>query len=403
NRPNDTIVMEGTRAAFKDAAKTILADPNFVAAVTDRRGAPVASQVAPAAPTTVQVAHLPLSKVPFRQQVNDLRKQVITIVTPSGGGSGFYIADGLVLTNEHVIGGFKDVKVKFMGGREVAGQVIASDARRDVALVQTEHVGVPGLPLRTEQPEIASPTFVIGSPLDPKYEGSVISGIVSGFRDHRYGPMIQSDVNVTHGNSGGPMFDEHGNVIGLVDIGIPGQDGQATAINLFIPIADALAKLNIQANLALGAAPMLASAPAQGFAPQATQQAALSAPATREIKVMMFPAAGPVKDSGHSGALAGVAAGVGTSGTFTFARPDNVSCNGRWTTLQTKPQSGSLVDKHKQVTGLPAEVTGMVGGLAIGSCSNAASFQAEYYAVPGADSGFGAAEDSDGNIYKIIF
>jgi len=45
----------------------------------------------------------------------------------------------------------------------------------------------------------------------------------------------------------------------------------------------------------------------------------------------------------------------------------------------------------------------MVGGLAIGACSNTATFQAEYYVVPNLDSGFGVATDSDGNIYKIIF
>ncbi|MDB6165261.1 MAG: hypothetical protein JWQ83_401, partial [Lacunisphaera sp.] len=81
---------------------------------------------------------------------------------------------------------------------------------------------------------------------------------------------------------------------------------------------------------------------------------------------------------------------------------DNVTCEGRWTTLQSKPQ-GSLMDKHKDVLGITASSDGMVGGLAIGACSNSASFQAVYYVVPGVDSGFGAASDSDGNVYKIIF
>lgn len=214
--------------------------------------------------------------------------------------------------------------------------------------------------------------------------------------------MIQSDVAVTHGNSGGPMFDDKGNVIGLTDLGIPGQDGEPTAVNLFIPIKDGLKTLNIELALEPGAAPLVEATPA----PQ--QTAALSAPpsaapATRQISVSMYPAAGPLKDGGSSSALAGVVAGIGTSGTFSFARPDGVACSGRWTTLQTKPESGSLVDKYQKLTGLPANVSGMVGGLAVGACSNSASFQAEYYAVPGADSGYGVATDSDGNIYKLIF
>jgi len=55
------------------------------------------------------------------------------------------------------------------------------------------------------------------------------------------------------------------------------------------------------------------------------------------------------------------------------------------------------------VVGIAADPAGMVGGLAIGACSNGGSFQAEYYVVPGVDSGFGAATDSDGNVYKVIF
>lgn len=66
-------------------------------------------------------------------------------------------------------------------------------------------------------------------------------GIVSAFRNEDRGPFIQSYVSVDHGNSGGPMFDDRGNVIGLVDLG---RGGQKT-INLFIPIGDALRVLEI--------------------------------------------------------------------------------------------------------------------------------------------------------------
>ena len=57
--------------------------------------------------------------------------------------------------------------------------------------------------------------------------------------------MIQSDVGVTFGNSGGPMFDDKGNVIALVDIGLPDDNRNPTQVNLFIPIADALKVLQI--------------------------------------------------------------------------------------------------------------------------------------------------------------
>ena len=406
NQYNDTIVEEGTRAAFKDAAKNILANPAFVAAVTDpRAAAPGVSQAAPPATGTVstQIANLPLRTKSFRERVSDLQRHVVTVRTAVGSGTGFYVAEGLLLTNHHVISGGDRAKIRFLDGREILADVIASDARRDVAMLKTENVGVTGLALRQDKPDLTSTVFVIGSPLGQDNEGTISSGIISAFRTTDEGPMIQSDTAITHGNSGGPMFDDKGNVVAITVATKLDRQGAQVNLNLFIPIADALEKLHIQPTLAPGSAPMLAAAP------QAPSQVATlsapprGAPAPRQIQVSMYPAAGPVKDGGHSNALAGVVEGVGTSGTFTFARPDGVACNGRWTTLQSKPQSGSLVDKYQKVTGLSASVSGMVGGLAVGACSNSASFQAEYYAVPGADSGFGVATDSDGNVYKLIF
>ncbi len=137
------------------------------------------------------------------------------------------------------------MKIKFFGGREIAGRVVSSHARRDIALLQTESQPVSGLPLRLEPPPETSPVYVIGSPLGQEHEGSISAGIVSGFREIDLGPMIQSDVGVTFGNSGGPMFDDKGNVIALVDIGIPDDNRNPTQVNLFIPIADALKVLQI--------------------------------------------------------------------------------------------------------------------------------------------------------------
>lgn len=244
---------DAARNAFQQAAKAILADPNFVAAARDPKGGapaqpqtnelfPEAQNATPANPPPVQVVRLPLSTKPFKDQVTQLRDQVVTVDSGNGTGSGFYIANGLLLTNNHVIAGVQRVKIRFFGGRLIDGLVIASNAKRDVALIKTDDVGVAGLPLRLENPELTSQVFVIGSPLGEKHEGSVTAGIVSALRNESTGPFIQSDVAVDHGNSGGPMFDAQGNVIGLVDLG----RGERAAVNLFIPIADALKVLDIK-------------------------------------------------------------------------------------------------------------------------------------------------------------
>ena len=249
---SNALVVEATRAAFREDARNILADTNFVSAVKDPKGGPPANSdslfpeatsSAPATPT--QIPQLALRTTDFRTQVNELRQQVVTILTPRGTGSGFYVSNNLLLTNQHVIDGYTNVKIKFFGGREIDGRVSSSNGRRDIALIQTESQPVAGLPLRLEPPPETSPVYVIGSPLGKEQEGSISAGIVSGFRNLDFGPMIQSDVGVTFGNSGGPMFDDKGNVIALVDIGLPDDNRNPTQVNLFIPIADALKVLQI--------------------------------------------------------------------------------------------------------------------------------------------------------------
>ncbi|HZZ36624.1 MAG TPA: trypsin-like peptidase domain-containing protein, partial [Caulobacteraceae bacterium] len=83
----------------------------------------------------------------------------------------------------------------------------------------------------------------IGAPTDKAFEGTVTRGIVSAHRTFSGLAFIQSDVAVTHGNSGGPLVDEHGAVIALTDIGWQ-PDGVPIGINLFTPVGDALDFLN---------------------------------------------------------------------------------------------------------------------------------------------------------------
>ncbi len=395
NTHSTTYAVEGVLAAFRDAAKSILADPAFVEAVKDvsvNAPAPADNGLmikdpAPQPSAALEIPRVPLRTAAFKDQIPDLRQQVVTVMTPEGSGSGFYIADGLLLTNHHVIAGFTKVKVRFFGSRELPGEVLASDQRRDVALVKVEGGGMTGLPIQFDRPQVGGQVYVIGSPLGKEQEGSVTGGIVGALRNTERGPVIQADVAVNHGNSGGPMFDDKGNVIGIVDYGkIDQQTGQAApGLNFFISLPDALRVLHI-AVAGMSAAP----------APKVMANA-------REINVSMYPADGPLKKSGKTQALTGKVGGVGTAGSFAFTRPDGVSCDGKWTTLQSQPQADSLIVKYHEVTGISSSVSGMVGGLAVGACSNSATFQAEYYVVPTADSGFGVATDSNGNVYKLIF
>ncbi len=139
---------------------------------------------------------------------------------PQGAqGSGFIIKpDGYILTNAHVVGGKGEVTVKLTDKREFTAKVIGADPRTDVALLkidatglQTVHVGDPN------QVKVGQWVAAIGSPFG--FENSISAGIVSAkgraLPDETYVPFIQTDAAVNPGNSGGPLFDLSGNVIGI--------------------------------------------------------------------------------------------------------------------------------------------------------------------------------------------
>ncbi|MFT3907321.1 MAG: Do family serine endopeptidase [Steroidobacteraceae bacterium] len=143
--------------------------------------------------------------------------------TPSRGeGSGFIVsADGYILTNAHVVDNASKVTVKLTDRREFEAKVIGVDERTDVAVIKIDAKSLPVVRLGDPNKlRIGEWVVAIGSPFG--FENSVTAGIVSGkFRrlpseDNRnYVPFIQTDVAVNPGNSGGPLFNVNGEVVGI--------------------------------------------------------------------------------------------------------------------------------------------------------------------------------------------
>jgi serine protease Do len=136
-----------------------------------------------------------------------------------GQGSGFIIsADGLVLTNAHVVNGASEVTVKLTDRREFVAKVIGKDVQSDVALLRIDANNLPTVTLGDPRALRAGEWVVaIGSPFG--FENSVTAGIVSAkgrtLPDESYVPFIQTDVAVNPGNSGGPLFNLAGEVVGI--------------------------------------------------------------------------------------------------------------------------------------------------------------------------------------------
>ncbi len=136
-----------------------------------------------------------------------------------GQGSGFIVsADGLILTNAHVVRDAREVTVKLTDRREFAAKVLGSDPRTDVAVLRIDAKNLPVVPIGSARDlKVGEWVLAIGSPFG--FENSVSAGVVSAkgrsLPDDSLVPFIQTDVAVNPGNSGGPLFNTRGEVIGI--------------------------------------------------------------------------------------------------------------------------------------------------------------------------------------------
>lgn len=169
---------------------------------------------------------------------------VVTVFAGRGHGSGFVISENLILTNHHVVGESNSVTVKFDSGLEVVGKVVASNSGRDVAVVKVDAKLPKHFKVSRNSPSVGSEVYAIGSPLDEKFASTMTKGIISGYREDNNKTLIQSDVSIRPGNSGGPLVDKSGHVVGIAVSGIIINQA-SQSINFFIPIDDALKTLGI--------------------------------------------------------------------------------------------------------------------------------------------------------------
>ncbi len=160
-----------------------------------------------------------------------------------GQGSGFIISsDGLILTNAHVVREAKEVLVKLSDRREFSAKVLGADATTDIAVLRINAKNLPTVRLGDpKQVEVGDPVLAIGAPYG--LEQTATQGIVSAKGRSLPGdsvvPFIQTDAAVNPGNSGGPLFDGTGSVIGI-NAQIYSQSGGFQGLSFAIPINVAL-------------------------------------------------------------------------------------------------------------------------------------------------------------------
>jgi serine protease Do len=194
-----------------------------------------------------------------KPQLKDMMKGTVTVWVDKGMklergigfpdrilGSGFFIDPrGYILTNHHVIvsevdpeyEGFSRLYIRLPGkeGDKVPARVVGYDRIFDIALLKAEVTPEFwfSIPYNVPLPELGEKVYAIGSPLDPILENTITSGIVSSIGRRKFlqnGDVMQIDAPVNPGNSGGPLLDDEGDVLGVVFAGIQSFQGLNFAI-----------------------------------------------------------------------------------------------------------------------------------------------------------------------------
>lgn len=217
-------------------ARDVLVDDGGTTIVQGTTAA-TAEGPAPVAPLDVEE--------PVAAVARALGPSVVKIETTDGLGSGvIYDAQGLILTNAHVVGGASAVDVVFSDGSTVDGRVLGGDELTDVAVVSIDPPeGMAVADLAEDGPDVGQVAVAMGSPFG--LEQTVTSGVVSAVGrpvDNPQGAvveMIQTDAPINPGNSGGALADQAGQVIGINTL-IFSQSGENNGIGFAIPIQTAL-------------------------------------------------------------------------------------------------------------------------------------------------------------------
>jgi serine protease Do len=213
-------------------AAPALALPDFAALVRSQGPAVVNVRVfrsPPARPAKAEPAGEPAPLMPPRE---------------SGVGSGFVVsANGVILTNGHVVAGAEKILVRFANKQELPARIVGVDPLTDVAVLKVEARNLPVVTLGDSSTlEVGQWVLAIGAPLG--LERTATQGIISALGrtlpNDSYVPFIQTDVPINQGNSGGPLFDLAGRVVGI-NAQILSSSGGYMGLSFAIPIDTAVA------------------------------------------------------------------------------------------------------------------------------------------------------------------
>lgn len=182
------------------------------------------------------------------EMIKHANQACVTVITDGGHGSGVLISsEGLLLSSYHVVEGVNKIDIKFSSGLTLPAEVLDFDKKRDVVLLKVHGSGYIALPLEEDNAfSLGEDVITIGSPADIKLGQSVSRGIMSGEREINDNIFWQVDMSVSPGNSGGPLLNEKGQIIGLISSKIVGAGIEGIGFAIPISTVNEVFNLNIK-------------------------------------------------------------------------------------------------------------------------------------------------------------
>ncbi|MEZ4301824.1 MAG: trypsin-like peptidase domain-containing protein [Polyangiaceae bacterium] len=238
--------------ASSSATASASASPSAAPAADSSAAATASASASASAGPSASASAAPKGDAPEKTPAEifkELAPAVVTIFVKGGagdgGGTGFVIdKDGTIVTNHHVIDNAKNVKIKLFSGTDYTEvDLLEDDAAVDLAILRIDpskpHEGNPAaLTVVTlgdsDTIQVGERAVSIGNPLG--LEHTLTDGLVSARRIYEGKPWIQMSVPVSPGNSGGPVFNMHGQVIGITTAQIGSMFGRAQNLNLAVPV-----------------------------------------------------------------------------------------------------------------------------------------------------------------------
>lgn len=152
-----------------------------------------------------------------KDMLKGVGSSVVTVETQYGFGSGSIISqEGHIITSYHVLLGENNIYVTIGKGTKKKATIVKTNQDYDLALIKIDSIGLKALVFgNSDSTDIGDDVFAVGTPLEKSLQQSITRGIISGFRQFNGVSFIQTDVSINAGNSGGPLLNSKGEIIGI--------------------------------------------------------------------------------------------------------------------------------------------------------------------------------------------